>query len=99
MKAVGYTVTFLVAMSLSSVINGYGLSIIWSWFMVTTFGLPELTIPAAIGVSLVVSFLTYTGNEKADSKDVLVLLGDMLAKVLGKTLVIILVGWIVVQFM
>ena len=99
MKAVGYTVTFLVAMILSSLINGYGLSVIWLWFMVTTFGLPELTIPAAIGVSLVVSFLTYNESSESNGKGVLELLGEMLVKVIGKTLVIILVGWFVVQFM
>lgn len=99
MKAVGYTVAFLVAMILSSLINGYGLSVIWSWFMVTIFGLPELTIPAAIGVSLVVSFLTYNESSESNGKGVLELLGEMLAKAIGKTLGIILVGWIVVQFM
>ncbi len=32
---------------------------LWTWFIVPTFGLPALSIPVAIGVAMVVTFLTY----------------------------------------
>lgn len=42
----------------SSIWSGYVLSILWGWFIVPTFGLPMLSIPAAIGVALIAGFLT-----------------------------------------
>ena len=47
---------------ISSVWRGYVLTLLWGWFIVATFGLPALTLAAAIGMSLVVSFLTYQGD-------------------------------------
>lgn len=41
-----------------AMMNGWALSKLWSWFIVSTFALPALTIPAAIGVALVVNYLT-----------------------------------------
>lgn len=37
--------------------RGYVLSILWRWFIVVPFGAPILTVPQAIGVAIVVSFL------------------------------------------
>ncbi len=37
---------------------GGALSKLWAWFIVKTFGLPALTIPAAIGLAMVVNYLT-----------------------------------------
>ena len=42
--------------------RGYVLSIIWSWFMVPVFHLPELMVAQAIGIAAVVSFLTNHGT-------------------------------------
>jgi len=39
-------------------LDAYVLTVLWSWFIVTTFHLPELTIYAAMGVALVVNYLT-----------------------------------------
>lgn len=51
-------------LGLTSVLRGYVLSILWAWFMVPIFHLPELTIVQAIGVSFVVSFFTTTIKEE-----------------------------------
>lgn len=37
--------------------QGYVLTIIWDWFIVTKFHLPSLRIPEAIGLTLVVCFI------------------------------------------
>jgi len=47
---------------LSTLFNGWVLSILWGWFMVPTFGLPTLSMPQAMGIALVVSYLTYHYN-------------------------------------
>jgi len=83
-----------------SVLNGWVLSILWGWFIVGLFGLPVLTIAPAIGVGLVVTFLTHQHVENKNRD------GDAdneLARVLGYTFGrlfgTLLVGWIVTLFM
>lgn len=48
-----------VLLTLQALWSGYVLSKLWLWFVVTTFELAPLSIPAAIGISLVVRYLTY----------------------------------------
>lgn len=45
-------------MIISTIYNGWVLSILWKWFVVSTFGLPALGIAQGIGLSLTVGFLT-----------------------------------------
>ena len=33
----------------STILRGYTLSVIWAWFIVTTFQAPTINIPSAIG--------------------------------------------------
>ena len=40
-------------------LKGFVLSTLWGWFMVPLFGLPSLGLIPAIGVAMVVSFLTF----------------------------------------
>jgi high-affinity Fe2+/Pb2+ permease len=76
----------------SSIWRGFALSILWGWFIVPVFGLPALSIPFAIGLSLVVGFLT----DHVDDKD-----GDWSAAVYKAAIgpaVALLIGWIVTKF-
>lgn len=59
MKIIGLTTLILTSIIASTIWRGYVLSILWGWFIVTAFGAKPLTIAAAIGVSCVVSFMTY----------------------------------------
>jgi hypothetical protein len=49
--------------------RGYVLSLLWLWFLVPTFGLAALSIPAALGVSLVVSMLTHRTDQSPTQRD------------------------------
>ncbi len=49
----------------STVWRGYVLCKLWLWFIVTTFGANPLSLPQAIGLSSVVSFLTFQVNHDA----------------------------------
>jgi hypothetical protein len=51
---------FGVVLPLLIIIDAYVLQILWGWFIVTTFAAPALSIPQAIGLSLVVNFLKHT---------------------------------------
>ncbi len=45
-----------------AICNGYVLMVLWGWFIVPTFHLPVLTITTAIGLAMVVSYVTYYPN-------------------------------------
>jgi len=82
-----------------AILDGWILCILWRWFIVPLFGLPELNIGSAIGISLIIGLLTgkKTDNQKKEEKEN------------GKTgksfniicipLLILFVGWIVHLFM
>ena len=55
----GGIVGVAVLMVASSIFNGYALSVLWGWFVVPTFGVPVLGIVPAIGIAMVVSYLTH----------------------------------------
>lgn len=51
-------VAFVGIVTAASVLNGWALMLLWNWFAVPLLGLPALaSIPAAIGLGLVVSLL------------------------------------------
>jgi hypothetical protein len=52
-------VVALLSIPLGYILNGLALSVMWRWFMTPVFNLPALSIAQAIGVSIVVGFLSY----------------------------------------
>jgi hypothetical protein len=89
----------LIALIPQAIWSGYVLSVLWGWFISATFHIPELGIPAAIGLSMVVRYSTYqqvpadkakTGTERAIEAIVIAFVNPALA--LG-------FGWIVHLFM
>jgi len=54
---------------LSAMWRGYVLSVLWGWFIVPVFHLPVLSIATAIGLCLIITFLTHQPNSKDDSED------------------------------
>lgn len=52
-----------------TIFRGWTLSVLWGWFVVTTFGLPALSIPQAIGATIVVSFFTYQYHYSKENED------------------------------
>lgn len=93
----------LIWLTISSVFGGWVLSLLWGWFMVPVFHLPQLTIVPAIGIILIVRYLA-SGVEIDDEK------GEGLDKKVKKFLrrlylsivriaIVLLFGWIVHFFM
>jgi hypothetical protein len=68
MTFLGYTFATLLLLVLGALWRGYVLCLLWAWFMVPTFKAPELSIPAAIGVALVVSYLCRDGKPSEKDK-------------------------------
>lgn len=99
MKIIGYTAVTFAIVIYSSILNGWALSKLWEWFIEPTFGLAALSIPAAIGLGYVVSYLTHQSKE-GDSEGTY---GEKLVKgvVVGtlKPLFSLAFGFIVASFM
>ena len=78
------------------ILSGYVLSTLWAWFIASTFGLPLLTIPVAIGVMLVVSYLTKQADfNNSDREDYQKRVNVMM---IVKPLCTLAVGWIIKSF-
>lgn len=59
---------FITWIILTACLNGWAASILWGWFVVPFFvGAPELTVPLAIGLNLVISRFIASGS--VDLKD------------------------------
>ena len=72
MKRSGANILNLISLPVSIILSGHVLSVIWGWFIVSTFsGIPPLSIPQAIGLESVIRFVTshYTdgGNESDEN--------------------------------
>ena len=81
---------------LSVMWSGYILSILWSWFMVPIFGLPELSVAAAIGVTIVFGyFIRSLSTSVAESKNY----AQVASQAFFTPLVFLFMGWIVKSFL
>ena len=59
-----FTLTALVGLFMVSYLvilawNGFVLTKLWAWFVVPTFGLPVLSLPLSMGITLIVHYLTW----------------------------------------
>jgi len=82
------------------VLHGFALKVLWGWFMVPIFDLPNLTIPAAIGISLTISLLisrSGTGKDE-DQEDFEFAIKKVVSKVIS-IIIALAAGWITLQFM
>ena len=86
----------------NSIINGYVLTVLWDWFMVPTFGLPHLSLAPAIGMALVVSYLTHQSipsSEKEDKEDIGLTIAKAVFRSVAYPALVLLFGGIVHSFM
>ena len=85
---------------ISSVLNGWVLSILWGWFFVPVLDLPQLSTIQAIGIAMVVSYLTYQHIESDSSKDdTTTALVKAFFMAIFRPLLTLLFAWIVHMFM
>ena len=78
-----------VVLVITALLNGTVLSIIWGWFVVPVFRAPSLSIAYAIGLGLVVSFLTArSSNGKDERRAVEILFSGLLTIVVNAGVVL-----------
>lgn len=68
MGKLGWFFFALLNLFIAPIWKGYVLTILWSWFVVTTFSAKPLGIAAAIGVLIIVSFLTAKSSILKDER-------------------------------
>lgn len=91
----------LVTVPVSYVWYGYVLSVLWAWFVVVPFEAPPLTIPVAIGISLIVGMLTASlaradlAKEYPDANQRVFV---QIMAALVSPLLFLMIGWIVRMF-
>ncbi|MEK9171051.1 MAG: hypothetical protein AAB789_01925 [Patescibacteria group bacterium] len=90
MVALGLIALMIVAYLL----NGVALKLLWGWFMVPTLGLPVISLVQAIGIGIVIGFLTQQHIPRDEDAKKELLVFEVLTPVLA-----IAVGWIVHLFM
>ena len=96
-----FTFMFMTAfVALNAVFSGWAFAILWGWFAVPIFGLPPLTIAAAIGVSLLAGYLTHQYRpEKTEPGQHWKRFAEIIGYAILKPLLCLAVGWVVKQWM
>ena len=85
---------------LGMALHGYVLSIIWAWFVVPTFGIARLSVPAAIGISILIKTITTeSGSDKDENKSSAAVIWSALVSVFGAPLFALFVCWILTHWM
>lgn len=81
----------------NTLVRGFVIMKLWGWFIVPLFGLTPLTIPFALGLSLIMTAFTYhytdTVKDDSDNQYLTVLRGPL------TNLVYLLMGWVITFFL
>lgn len=79
--------------------SGFALSKLWAWFFVPALGVPALSIPAAMGIALVVSYMTHQMQENKEGKDAPERLIESTVQMALKPALALGFGWLIAQWM
>ena len=84
----------------ATLLNGWALMVLWGWFIVPTFAAPALNMGQALGLGVIVSFLTHqvqqdSGDSDADPWPALAKAAFV---AIAKPLLALGFGWVYLQF-
>ena len=97
-SCVGVVLFVLISIVLSTIYSGWVFSVLWRWFVVTTFGTVPLTVVQAIGLATIkgLVFFEYKPNKnKMETSDLVTTIIVMFAV----PTLSLAGGWLVTQFM
>lgn len=95
----GAIVGVLFLSAINIVLSGYVISVLWLWFVVSTFNIAALSVAQAIGLALVVSYLTHQNQEEnTEGSPSEKLIKHFLTSVF-RAVFALGIGWIVTLFM
>ena len=84
---------------IATILNGCVLTILWGWFFIPTFGLPPISIAQAMGIGLVINYLTYhlvrtPATEESGSDQ----LKFMAIQAIYRPVTVLAIGWVIHLF-
>ena len=91
-KEAGSITANIIVLIIALFIEGWGVMLMWGWFVAPTFGLPSLSLAQAIGIDLILSLIT----ARISSEDVSIV--RKVGYLIGIILMIV-TAWIVHLFM
>lgn len=84
---------------ISAIIGGYVLVKLWQWFAVPVFGFEQIKLVPAIGIGLLVSYLTHQNIPSQKDREI----SDVISSAIGESIfypaIVLFVGWVVSLFM
>jgi hypothetical protein len=98
METIGKFFTGVFLLFLSAIISGFILTKLWAWFIVSTFNQDPLRLVEAIGLGIVVSYLTTTVKYDEEEKEFSDIIVQWFFKVFY-ALFILLFAWVIHLFM
>lgn len=99
MRAIGIATSIAAVTFFSWIWSGYATSVLWGWFIVPVFGLDPLSIPAAIGISMVVSFLAKDVPDHEEGKPFADVMAEAVGVAIARPLFTLISGFVVSLFM
>ena len=97
-RKLGWLLATIAVLAAGMAWSGYALAILWGWFISPVFGLPLISVNAAIGVSLVASYLTKSVRNKKDERPLVEQFTSAVSLSVIRPLVALGVGWCVRLF-
>lgn len=80
-------------------LNGWVLTKLWAWFIVTGFGVEPIGIATALGISLIVSMMVPKPKTQPNEADTLLAIGSIAGASVGGSLGALGFGWVITWFM
>ncbi len=103
LAVLGGIIAFFGIWAFEAIYSGYALTVLWAWFVVPTFHLPQLSVVTAIGLAIVVSYLTHQidtdDKEEGNKKSWGERFGMSITYAIIKPSFALFFGWIVHLFM
>lgn len=95
-KIVNFTGS-IVALAGMMTLRAYVVTVLWAWFAVVMFGVPQITVVGTVGVILMINLILSTrGIPKSDPETSM---GERFGTSVGISLGGLLIGWIVKLWM
>jgi len=98
MKIIGILTMTTLSVMIITIWSGYVLSVLWKWFFVSAFSVSDISIANAIGVSMVVNYMTYqydSSNQRTDTRSGTEQLVSSILYGLLKPTFALFFGWVV----
>lgn len=96
MQIAGYAIGIVIVVAMIfvlGILEGWAVSTLWNWFVATTFGLPRLFIPLAIGLAMTATVFQVPPCKARKEESI-----DRSIQLICQPFFCVLFGWIIKEF-